>query len=318
MQVNLNVRRYDPISNGSGSRQTYSVEVDEQSTVLDALIQVKDQQDATLSFRGSCRTGFCGDCTMRVNGKAKWACRLPVSKAQVDGEITLDPPRLVKEVKDLIYDQEEFLFDKYAATKPWIEPSPPAPAEEHIVSQEKIKELQEASSCTLCGMCDEGCTVLVIDKTFLGPAALTRAFKPVADPRDRVIERRLSELSEKRGMWDCVHCFEATEHCPKGIDPTDRILSLRDEAIKRGIGTPRVVRHNDSFAKSIKSSGWLDEARLAIESEGLTNIGGLMHLVPTAAKAMAHRKAPLPYLHKKRPGAKHIKRIFETWEKGSK
>lgn len=318
MQVNLNVRRYDPLSNGDGSRQTYSVEVESQSTVLDALIQVRDEQDPTLSFRGSCRTGFCGDCTMRVNGKAKWACRLPVSKAQVDGEISLDPPRLVKEVKDLIYDQEEFLFDKYAATKPWIEPSPPTPAEEHIVSQEKIKELQEASSCTLCGMCDEGCTVLVIDKTFLGPAALTRAFKPVADPRDKVIERRLSELSEKRGMWDCVHCFEATEHCPKGIDPTDRILSLRDEAIKRGIGTPRVVRHNDSFAKSIKSSGWLDEARLAIESEGLTNIGGLMHLVPTAAKAMAHRKAPLPYLHKKRPGSKHIKRIFETWEKGSK
>ena len=318
MQVNLNVLRYDPVSNGDGSRQTYSVEVEEQSSVLDALIQVQEEQDATLSFRGSCRSGFCGDCTMRVNGKAKWACRMPVSKAQVDGEITLDPPRLVKGVKDLVYDQEEFLFDKYAATKPWIEPSPPGPADEHIVSQEKIKELQEASSCTLCGMCDEGCTVLVIDKTFLGPAALTRAFKPVADPRDKVIERRLSELSEKRGMWDCVHCFEATEHCPKGIDPTDRILSLRDEAIKRGIGTPRVVRHNDSFAKSIKSSGWLDEARLAIESEGLTNIGGLMHLVPTAAKAMAHRKAPLPYLHKKRPGSKHIKRIFEKWEKGSK
>ena len=140
MQVNLNVRRYDPVSNGDGSRQTYSVEVEEQSTVLDALIQVRDEQDATLSFRGSCRTGFCGDCTMRVNGKAKWACRMPVSKAQVDGEITLDPPRLVKgSVKDLIYDQEEFLFDKYAATKPWIEPSPPGPAEEHIVSQEKIK-----------------------------------------------------------------------------------------------------------------------------------------------------------------------------------
>ena len=111
--------------------------------------------------------------------------------------------------------------------------------------------------------------MLVIDKTFLGPAALTKAFKSVADPRDRVTVRRLNELSQKGGMWDCVHCFEATEHCPKGIDPTDRILSLRDEAIKRGIGTPRVVRHNESFAKSIKSSGWLDEARLAIESEGL-------------------------------------------------
>ena len=68
MQVNLKVRRYDPVSNGNGSHQTYSVEVDEQSSVLDALVQVREEQDSTLSFRGSCRTGFCGDCTMRVNG----------------------------------------------------------------------------------------------------------------------------------------------------------------------------------------------------------------------------------------------------------
>ena len=104
---------------------------------MDALIQVRDEQDATLSFRGSCRTGFCGDCTMGVNGKAKWACRMPVAKAQVKGEITLDPPRLVKGVKDLIYDQNEFLLDKYAAVKPWIESSPPSPTEEHIVSQKE-------------------------------------------------------------------------------------------------------------------------------------------------------------------------------------
>ena len=131
-------------------------------------------------------------------------------------------------------------------------------------------------------------------------------------------KQRLEHLSQKRGMWDCVHCYEATEHCPKGIDPTDKIMSLRDKAIKWGIGPPRVVRHNDSFAASVKSSGWLDEGRLAIETEGFLNVPGLLKLMPTALKALAHHKAPLPFLHHKRPGAKHIKRIFKRWEGNGK
>jgi len=40
--------------------------------------------------------------------------------------------------------EDEFLFAKYSAVKPWLESSPPSPTEEHIVSQEKTKELQEA------------------------------------------------------------------------------------------------------------------------------------------------------------------------------
>ena len=69
-----------------------------------------------------------------------------------------------------------------------------------------------------------------------------------------------------------------------------------------------------SFAASVKESGWLDEGRLAVESEGLTNIKGLMKLLPTAARALVRGKAPIPYLHSKRPGADKIKKIFEKGE----
>ena len=58
----------------------------------------------------------------------------------------------------------------------------------------------------------------------------------------------------------------------------------------------------------------MDEGRLAVESEGLTNVSGLMKLLPTAAKAMVRGKAPIPYMHSKRPGAEQIKRIFEKGE----
>jgi succinate dehydrogenase / fumarate reductase iron-sulfur subunit len=314
MNITFKVRRYGPSTNGKGEHQSYSIDVDADTTVLDALTQIRDEQDGTLAFRGSCRSGFCGDCSMRVNGKAKWTCRMTVGKAEKDGEISLEPPRLVTVVKDLMYDQETFMFDKYKAVKPWIEPSGPVPEGEYLVPQKSIRDIQRAMSCTLCGLCDEGCTVLVVDKTFLGPAALTKAYRVMADPRDGKMARRLMDLSQKRGMWDCVHCFEATEHCPKGIDPTDLIFAMRDEAIKRGIGTPRVVRHNDSFAASVKSHGWLDEARLAIETEGFLNPVGLARLLPTALRAMAKRKAPMPYLHSKREGADKIKRIFKKWE----
>jgi heterodisulfide reductase subunit C len=115
-------------------------------------------------------------------------------------------------------------------------------------------------------------------------------------------------------MWDCVHCFEASEHCPREIAPTERIMEMRDEAFKHGITNEKVARHHHSFAASVKKSGWVDEGRLAIESEGLTNFTGLMRLLPIAAKAMVRGKAPIPFLHHKRPGHEQITRIIEKAE----
>jgi heterodisulfide reductase subunit C len=120
-------------------------------------------------------------------------------------------------------------------------------------------------------------------------------------------------------MWDCTHCFEASEHCPKYIEPTDRIFALHDKAIAVGAGPSYVANHYKSFAASVRAHGWLDEGRLAIETEGLTNVRGLMKLLPFAIKAGMKGKRPLPYfLHPKRSGADRIKRIFDKWERSKR
>ena len=93
---------------------------------------------------------------------------------------------------------------------------------------------------------------------------------------------------------------------------------MRDEAYRVGITNEKVARHHKSFAASVKESGWVDEGRLAIESEGLTNVSGLMKLLPTAAKALMRGKAPIPYVHAKRPGAEQIKKIIEKGEAENK
>ena len=53
----------------------YTVDMPENATVLDALIEVREYQDGTLSLRCSCRSAICGSCAMRINGRARLACK---------------------------------------------------------------------------------------------------------------------------------------------------------------------------------------------------------------------------------------------------
>jgi succinate dehydrogenase / fumarate reductase iron-sulfur subunit len=286
---------------------------------LESLLKIRDEIDSTLAFRGSCARGYCGECMMRCNGSARLACVAKVSAFTQKGpEISLDPLRNIPVIKDLVFDFDAFLWDKIKAVKPWIEPKESASDGENLILDAAMKDMRKVMSCFNCGMCDEGCTVLPVDFDFLGPAALTKAYRVAFDPRNKDSQERLRNVEKPKGIWDCVHCYEADEHCPRGIEPTKRIVALRDKAFESGITHEKVARHHLSFAASVKESGWLDEGRLAVESEGLTNVKGLMKLLPTAAKAFARGKAPIPYLHSKRPGADKIKKIFEKAEQEEK
>jgi succinate dehydrogenase / fumarate reductase iron-sulfur subunit len=295
------------------------MDIPEDATVLDGLLKIRDELDSTLAFRASCLRGYCGDCMIRVSGRARLSCVAKVNAfTQQAPEVSLDPLRIVPVIKDLVFDWDAFMWNKIRTVKPWLEPKEAASDGENLIPDAAMKDLRKVMSCYYCGMCDEGCTVLPVDFDFLGPAALTKAYRIAFDPRNKDTRERFTLLEGPKGIWDCVHCFEADEHCPRGIEPTKRILAMRDLASKLGITNEKVARHHKSFAASVKESGWLDEGRLAIESEGLTNIKGLMKLLPTAAKAMVRGKAPVPYLHPKRPGADKIKKIFEKGEQETK
>ena len=84
MDVKVNIKRYDPDAGAPASYwQEYSLAVPETATVLDALIQIREEMDGTLSLRCSCRSAICGSCAMRVNGHAVLACT-QVERLDVD------------------------------------------------------------------------------------------------------------------------------------------------------------------------------------------------------------------------------------------
>ena len=319
MQTVFKVSRFDPATDGKSQVMTYPINVSAEATVLDGLKTIRDEYDASLAFRGNCERGSCGDCALRVNKKGVLGCTTKITAVMgKDGVVTVEPIRNVPVLKDLVYDMDTFLWRKVKAVSPGITAPTSEPLEEYAVAEEAMAKVRSVMSCVMCGLCDEGCTVVAVDGNFVGPAALTKAYRAIFDPRDSRQAERLRSISEPTGVWDCTHCFEANGHCPLGIEPTDRIFDVRDEAIRQGIRSgktnPKVRRHYDSFLESVKRSGWLDEGRLALESEGLLNVPGLMKLLPTAARAIVRGKAPLPYLHHRRPGTDAIRRIVEKAE----
>ena len=317
-QLTLKIKRQEP--GKAGELKDYKVEVADNATVMEALLQVRDEQDGSLAVRANCMSGLCGDCMYRVNGGPTLACTVPCSRSARNGEIRVEPVVNAKVAKDLVYDMDDFLWNKVRTVKPGISVESPAPKEEQKIDAKVIDDLQNVMSCYMCGICDDGCVVIVVDKTYLGPAAITKAYRTVSDPRVSAADasKILDVMEMPKGAWECAHCYEANSNCPRGIDPTTRIIQVRNMLIKRGIKHGGAARHHNSAMASIKQSGWLDEGRITIDSIGWTNIKGLMDFMPVAIKALQRRKAPLPFMHPKRPGAEHIRRIMEKAErKGS-
>ena len=318
MDVTIRVRRLDPESEEpTPFWQEYPVSVEDNATVLDALIKIREEVDGTLSLRCSCRSSICGSCAMRINGQAGLACKTQAAQVLQEGSvITVEPAGNMPVIKDLVVNFDLF-WDKINQVEPYLQHQGPEPEGEYVVSNESMLHLSAVTSCIMCGACVSDCTVLEVDPTFLGPAALAKAYRFTADPRDGddsgVSRERLEQLNQPSGMWDCTRCLECVQACPKGVAPMERIMTLRDQAIAAGLRDTNGARHTEAFSDSVEHSGWLDELRLVPKSLGMTNVSGLLGMAPIAIQALTHGKMP-PIIHKKIEGAENVKKIFEQVE----
>ena len=107
--------------------------------------------------------------------------------------------------------------------------------------------------------------------------------------------------------------MQCIEVCPKSVAPMDRIMALRDRAMKAGFNDTYGARHAEVFSDSIKHSGWLDELRLPLKTFGYTNFKEIIKLIPLGIKSEIVGKRP-PIFHKSIPGVENVRRIFEKVE----
>ena len=215
--------------------QAYAVATGEETTVLDALVEIQRGQDATLAFRYACRVGMCGSCAMVVNGRERWACRTRL-RALGDGDVTVRPLYHLPLLRDLVVDMAPF-DARLRAVDTAFRPAPGAGAYA-IVARDSAerRDIDPAIECIGCGMCVSACTMVAHNERFPGPAALNRAFTLQRDRRDAGGDARWSVLLADDALARCHGQGNCTEVCPQGLAPTTSIIRLRQMATRRLFG----------------------------------------------------------------------------------
>lgn len=227
-QVTVQVFRYDPGADTEPYYERFSVPLDPDYTVLDALFYIQTELDPGFSFRCACRNWMCGSCGVRVNGRPRLACKTPLR--DVGPHVTVEPMRNLPVIKDLVVNMDPF-FAKWKAIQNAFVPKPGAGDQPEKVLPESREDIEKMLECITCGLCYSACTMVSLNPEFLGPAALTRAFVLVEDQRDGMRAERLEMVAGEAGAYGCHVHGDCQDVCPKGISPTRAIQQLKKRAV---------------------------------------------------------------------------------------
>jgi succinate dehydrogenase / fumarate reductase iron-sulfur subunit len=232
-QITVRIKRFNPDLQVKPYWEQFKIPVSSDTTILDALASIKQEQDGSVTFRRSCRHAICGSCAMNVNGRNMLVCNRPV-RQELDrkGQISLGPLPYLPVIKDLVVDRSVF-WQQYQQVKPWLVPPDDLPEQEFRVTPDEVNALRNAEKCIMCGACYSACQVVALNKRYLGPHALLKAFLRVLDPRDTIPAERLAQIGDGDGVFRCHTIFNCIDACPKQLNPTEAIETLRKLAQKR-------------------------------------------------------------------------------------
>jgi succinate dehydrogenase / fumarate reductase iron-sulfur subunit len=310
MRLTFAIQRFNPECDVHPHEEEYRLEVGRGTTVLDGLIRIKNEQDGTLSFRYSCRSAICGSCAMTINGAEKLACRTSVRKEwERQSGITVEPLRNLPVIKDLVVDMSSF-WGKVRSVTPWLTTTSEAAAGRQLTLLPGGYQFHNVEACIMCAACVAACTSHEVSRGFLGPAALAKADRFLADPResDAAKRRRLLELEKPDGIWDCTRCNFCVQVCPKDVRPMEAIIRLRRAAIEIGLTSTGGARHITGFTDLIKQEGRLNEALMPLKVVGF-NLRRLLHVLPLGIRMFLKGKVPNP-LAPPIPGIAQVRSIF--------
>jgi len=273
-QFTLRLRRYDPHSGDAPYWEEHAIELAPHRSVLEGILQARDRFDGSIAIRCSCRQGICGSCGVRINGEPALACHTHLdvaARAASDGIIEVEPMGNMPVIKDLIVDMDAVHWTKIRRVTPWLLAKQPVPEREYLVPRESMVDITQTMACIQCGACVSDCLSMEVDPGFIGPAALAKAYRFVGDPRDAQQYERLLDLAQDpHGLFDCTHCFNCVQACPKDVNPMGQIMRLRRIAtsdhhiVDRNNGE----RHEAAFTGLVRSYGLNHEAELLPRSYG--------------------------------------------------
>ncbi|RMH79488.1 MAG: succinate dehydrogenase/fumarate reductase iron-sulfur subunit [Acidobacteria bacterium] len=195
------------------------------TTLLDLLTTIKEDLDPSLTFRSMCRSGVCGTCALKLNGKPVLACSTWVEDHE---DLLVEPLDQFNVIRDLVVNHDVIL-KKLKENSCWLEP-----LEENIAYHEETNSKTfKSHECILCGICDSVCPVMPI-APFGGPLLLTRLHKHLIDIRNQGKDRAMQRVKALNPQL-CTHCMNCSYACPKRLMPESLIKEEEGLLIERGL-----------------------------------------------------------------------------------
>ena len=229
------IYRWDPDSKQLPRIDNYVIDLDKCGPmVLDAIIYIKNEIDATLTFRRSCREGICGSCAMNIDGTNTLACTKSIQS--VKKSVKIYPLPHMEVAKDLVPDLKHF-YAQYASIKPWLQSETPAPPDkERLQSKEDREKLDGLYECILCACCSTSCPSYWWNSDrYLGPAALLQSYRWLIDSRDESTGERLDSLEDPFRLYRCHTIMNCAKTCPKGLNPAKSIAEIKKMMASRNL-----------------------------------------------------------------------------------
>lgn len=303
ISISIKIRRQQSRSSISYDH-TYTVAIDPASqTVLDALQKIQWEQDGSLGFRCNCRNVICGSCAMRINGKAGLACQHLLNEVLTEEELLIEPMGNLPVIKDLVVDMTKFWqnlaqVDPYVSTASRQISNQISKPQEFLQTPQERDKLQAAANCILCGSCYSECNTVAVNANFVGPHALAKAYRVLADNRDDRPDQRINKYNDTDFVWGCTRCYNCNEVCPVGVNPLDRISQIKQEILQNpDLPESTAQRHRHTMVEMVKADGWIDETKFGIKvvTNNFKDLKGLLRIVPLGLRMIASGKMPYPW-----------------------
>ncbi len=219
--VTFRILRYKPNRIDPPRFQDFSLQIEPDMSVLDALEKISREQDNTLMYRHSCHHSSCGTCACKINGKERLTCISKIADLD-DDTIALTPLEGFKPIGDLVVDMTRF-YNDYSEDWSYLRRS------EKIKSTRRppgIRHFTRFENCIECGACISACPVTHQSNAFLGPAVLAA----VNNERKKSPQKSANFLSlagSKRGTRMCEGALNCSRVCPGKVYPAKHISDLR-------------------------------------------------------------------------------------------
>lgn len=308
--VILRIFRFDPYHEQSPRYSEYHLDYDINDQLLDLFERIKTEIDSTFSYRRSCRHGICGSCSVKVAGKPVLACKTPVRvlTAEFGPRLSITPLDEQRVIRDLVCNMEQF-WSKHEQIVPFMLPSASfRPADTRFFDSESAVA-GDADYCIQCGACYYVCPVVSVQPEFLGPAAITKAYRFIHDPRDTAAGRLQMIAQPGRGVWECIKCLKCTEVCPKQIDPFANISRLHSEVLQAGSSPKNSrTRHTRGFQLDLMLNGLLNELPLAVYALR----AGFSKMALRGLKMILHGKVVYNPLRPRSKAYKQIRKLMRN------